>query len=51
MLVAIVSFVAGMMLGRLGAVRGGGSRIEWPKSPVPHPRSLEPYPEYKHVAP
>lgn len=41
-LVAVASFLAGMALGQLGAVRDAGrSRVDWP-APPPHPRSIQP---------
>ena len=41
-LVALVSFIAGVALGQLGAVRGPGhSRAEWPAPPA-RPRSIQP---------
>lgn len=42
-LVALVAFIIGMALGQLGAVRDAGrSRVAWPDSNVPRPRSLQP---------
>ena len=42
-LVALASFLLGMALGQLGAVRGPGrSRADWPQPVTPHPRSLNP---------
>jgi len=42
-LVALGSFILGMALGQLGAVRGPGpSRVPWPAPAVAHPRSLQP---------
>ncbi len=41
-LVALASFVAGLALGQIGAVRDPGrSRASWP-APPPHPRTLTP---------
>lgn len=40
-LVATAAFVAGILFGNLGAVPGSGSRGEWPKPAVAHPRSLD----------
>lgn len=41
--IGLVAFIAGMALGQIASSRGpGGSRIEWPAPPPPHPRSLSP---------
>lgn len=42
-IVALTAFIIGMALGQLGAVRNPGhSRVSWPDTTVPHPRSLQP---------
>ena len=41
-IIAIVALVVGMMIGSLGRGTSGGSRIDWPKPSVPHPRSISP---------
>jgi hypothetical protein len=42
-LIAIIAFVTGMLVGNSRAPAKGGSRIEWPSSESlrPHPRSLQ----------
>jgi hypothetical protein len=44
LLVAIVAFIVGVIVGSSGEAAGAGSRILWPSSESlkPHPRSIQP---------
>jgi hypothetical protein len=42
-LVALAALIVGMAIGQLGATRDTGhSRIVWPETTPPHPRTLQP---------
>ena len=42
LLVALASFITGLVFGQLGGESHGISRINWPAQTVPHPRTLNP---------